>query len=266
MKKSLTIIAVVSVSLLLSALAVLSLFKRNQNCKGLCAGCSGCKNGPNQSISYYVGKREKLLKELQSKQKVFEPALEKYYSAEETRAILRETEDAFVALLPGIPYIGGDANGMTEDIEQAAMVLAFYRVQLSHGRTGEEVGRIVTESVQREVDKYPKWLRHMIGGKFFTKRHLEELRESCATSQDKRFAGDWVTFYVEGNGKDFDYGYDHVECGIVKYLTGNDARDLIPYLCSLDFIYSDAFDEGLVRTETIAEDGQCCDFRYKRER
>jgi hypothetical protein len=41
---------------------------------------------------------------------------------------------------------------------------------------------------------------------------------------------------------------------------------LVPYLCSIDYIVGDAFDEGLVGTGTIAENGQLCDIRYMREK
>jgi len=266
LKKPLIITFAISFSILFIVLTVISFFKKNRNCKGLCTGCNGCKNNQNQSISYYINKEEKLLDDMENKQKVFKPSLAGYYSKEEIDTIINETNTVFISLIPDIPYIGGDASAMTEDIEQAAMVLAFYRVQKEHGRSTEEIGKIITESVQREINKFPKWVTHIIGGKFFTKRHIEKLKKNCITSQSREYDGNWVTFYVEGDGKTFDYGYNHVECGIVKYLAKNNASDLIPYLCSLDFIYSDAFDEGLVRTSTIAENKEYCDFRYKRER
>lgn len=47
-------------------------------------------------------------------------------------------------------------------------------------------------------------------------------------------------------------------------MAANGAADIVPYLCSLDYLYSDAFGEGLTRTTTLAENGPRCDFRYKR--
>jgi hypothetical protein len=69
-----------------------------------------------------------------------------------------------------------------------------------------------------------------------------------------------------GDGKKFDYGCDHKECGIVKFFHKQGADELTPYMCKLDFLYSDALDEGLVRTSTIAGGGTVCNFRFKRGR
>ncbi|HNY22946.1 MAG TPA: L-2-amino-thiazoline-4-carboxylic acid hydrolase [Treponemataceae bacterium] len=258
-------IPLVSVTVVVGALAVVTLFKKNQACKSFCAGCNGCKNLQDKSVSYYVDKEARLQNDLQKKQKLFKPALTRYYGAGAIDGIVEETKAEFQRLVAGIPYIGGDKNPMTEDIEQAAMALALYRVQKRHGRTTQEIGEIITGSIQREIEGYPKWLRHIVGGKFFTEKYKREQCDNCAESQKREWAGNWVSFYVEGDGTAFDYGFDHAECGIVKYLTVNGASDIIPYLCSLDFIYSDAFDEGLTRTTTLAENGPRCDFRYKRK-
>ena len=264
MKRSHKIIVISSISLILAFITFLTFFKINSTCKGLCTGCNACKNNRTQSITYYINKKDKLIDELQKKQKIFEPSLHLYYSNTELKSIYEETTDIFVTLIPDIPYIGGDDNDLTEDIEQAAMVLAFYQIQLKHGRTSEEVGTIITESITREINKYPKWFTHIIGSKFFNKKYIEQVKYHCEESQEKEYNGNWVTFYVEGDGKTFDYGFNHIECGIVKYLNKYNAKEIIPYLCSVDYIYSDALGEGLVRTSTIANNGQYCDFRFKR--
>ncbi len=41
---------------------------------------------------------------------------------------------------------------------------------------------------------------------------------------------------------------------------------IVPYICVLDFPISKAFDRGLIRTMTIAEGADICDFRYKKGR
>jgi hypothetical protein len=76
---------------------------------------------------------------------------------------------------------------------------------------------------------------------------------------------DWVTDYVEGDKKTFDYGRDHHECGVYEHLKANQAGDLVPCLCRLDYSYSGAFGEGLVRTSTMAGNVALCDFRYTLE-
>lgn len=186
------------------------------------------------------------------------------YSDKEIDSIANETTHEFRELLPAIPYIGGDSNPMTEDLENPAMALAFYRVMKCHGKSVEEVGNIICKATEDTISAYPKWLLRLNGKKFFGKEYIQQLRENAEESQKKEYSGAWVYDYVEGDWDKFDYGYNHTECGIVKYFHEQNADELIPYMCKLDFIYSDALDEGLVRTNTIAEQGMYCDFRYKR--
>jgi hypothetical protein len=87
------------------------------------------------------------------------------------------------------------------------------------------------------------------------------------TSRKRRlmWGFDWVYSVAEGDGQAFDWGIDQVECGILKFYAAQDAEDLTRYVCALDFIASDYFGWGLVRTSTLAEGGQRCDFRFKRD-
>ncbi|MGZ7135813.1 MAG: L-2-amino-thiazoline-4-carboxylic acid hydrolase, partial [Methanobacterium sp.] len=65
---------------------------------------------------------------------------------------------------------------------------------------------------------------------------------------------------------DFDYGLDFTECGIQKFFHKYDADEFTPYLCAMDIIMSDIANAGLHRTETLAEGGNKCNFRYKKGR
>jgi hypothetical protein len=56
-----------------------------------------------------------------------------------------------------------------------------------------------------------------------------------------------------------------LECGIRKFYAAQDADEFTPYVCALDFVASDYFGWGLVRTSALAEGGECCDFRFKRD-
>ena len=59
-------------------------------------------------------------------------------------------------------------------------------------------------------------------------------------------------------------GVSRLECGIRKFYAAHNAEEFARYVCALDFIASDYFGWGLVRTTTLAEGDRCCDFRFKR--
>jgi hypothetical protein len=72
-----------------------------------------------------------------------------------------------------------------------------------------------------------------------------------------------VSYYRDGDGEDFDWGIDHVECGIVKFLQHQGAGERVPYCCLLDRPTFSKAGAGLIRTTTIATGATTCDFRFK---
>jgi hypothetical protein len=109
-------------------------------------------------------------------------------------------------------------------------------------------------------------LRYIAGRWQFTRFNTSKLKKKAAESQKRLYPGDWVWSYVEGDGKAFDFGFDMTECALVKFLHAEGADELVPFLCRIDFATSKAFGWGLVRTTTLAEGGEKCDFRFKRGR
>lgn len=254
---------------IMAILAVLNIYgksaKKSSGCfGGGCSGCNGCNSQGGINSIYYKSKESQLLDTLNNYQKIFMDELRKSNSEEEILSITKETKEEFIRLIPQVPYIGGDNNSMTEDIEQAAMVLALYRVESRRGKSADDVGNMVYTAIKDEMSKYPKWLMRLNGSRFFTDTYIDKVRKDAEVSQKRQFAGGWVTDFITGDCKEFDYGYNHTECGIVKFFHEQNADELTPYLCKLDYIYSDIMDEGLVRTSTLAEGGKYCDFRYKR--
>ncbi len=69
---------------------------------------------------------------------------------------------------------------------------------------------------------------------------------------------------VDGDGRDFEWGLDYTECAIVKYLSREGAPEIAPYGCWVDYPAYAAMGVKLIRTETIAQGGQRCDFRFSR--
>jgi hypothetical protein len=92
------------------------------------------------------------------------------------------------------------------------------------------------------------------------------LKSQATESQKRLYPDDWVWRFVEGNGREFDYGIDVTECGAFKFFHTQGADELLPYMCRLDFAISEAMGMGLARTMTLAEGGEKCDYRFKRGR
>lgn len=75
--------------------------------------------------------------------------------------------------------------------------------------------------------------------------------------------GGWAFEFLEGDAT-MDYGVNYTRCAIRELAVANGAADFAPFICLSDISGSEAFGWGLVRTETIAQGGSRCDFRFKR--
>lgn len=180
-------------------------------------------------------------------------------------AFIQAVRQEYAGLTQEAPTIGGNENLFTEWLTYGVYYLAVYHVLKSLGQTVEQAGRIIYETYEVMADR-PQWLINLVGGLKYGQRYIERLRAAAATSQQRRYPGDWVCAFVEGDGKAFDYGLDITECGLCKFYHAQGADELAPYMCLSDYVVSRAFDRGLVRYKTIAEGAEVCDFRYKQGR
>jgi hypothetical protein len=215
---------------------------------------------------YYVAQRSKLLRD-------FDMTVEKYgrriiasrYGDDLAETILKEAHGEYEALIPRIPYVGGKKNMMETYLIQGAWALALFRALKNHGKTAEETGRICYEMVEAKLYSYPRLIRNLVGRWYFS-RSKSGIEKGAAESQKRLYPADWLWSFVQGDGKEFDFGMDMAECAMCKFFHTQGADELAPYMCLTDFAVSKALGLGLIRTTTIAEGGLKCDFRYKHGR
>jgi hypothetical protein len=187
------------------------------------------------------------------------------YGVHAAAVLQRETWDEFKKMIPEIPYIGGKGNLNTNNLILAAYFLAMHRTSKQHDLSVQDTGLVICETTQLQV-RYPKKAIKRIAESRYGTQYLNQLRALSAESQRRRHPGDWVMCFLEGDGVEFDYGFDMIECGICKFYQAQDAEDLAPYICLTDYYISETFGRGLVRYTTLAEGADRCDFRYKQDR
>jgi hypothetical protein len=212
---------------------------------------------------YYASRKTKLLKDFDKAVKQVKGVLISRYGKDLTDIAVNEARLEYENLIPQIPYIGGK-QPFTRFIIATASFLAIYKVLKAHGKSVDEAGRIIYEATERIIYSYPWFIRCLIGKVFFSKILLSRLRKGAAESQKRLYPPNYVYTFVEGDGKEFDFGVDYTECAPCKFLNLHGAPELAPYICLCDEVNSEAFGWGLVRTTTIAEGSEKCDFRFKK--
>jgi hypothetical protein len=188
------------------------------------------------------------------------------YGEETADAAVSEARVAYHALIPQLPYVGGRKNMLSATLPSTAVALALFRTLTVRGLAPEEVGEIVYRAFELQLASYPMPLLRLSGWLSFTGPFASRLKKQAIESQKRVYPGDWVFEFVEGDGIEFDYGLDFYECAVCKFFEPRDAGELVPYLCAVDFPDSRVRGTGLVRTSTLAEGAEKCDFRFKKGR
>ena len=211
---------------------------------------------------YYRKHRRRFLLEFDLVARSGRLVLKKYFG-DDVGMLIADMRREFENLIPQLPYIGGK-QPFTEFIIFTAMFLAMYRVNKEQGKTAEQTGEMMFEIGRAFLRSYPVILVYLFGRMNFSRRYLELVRKGAAESQQRKYIDGSVINFVEGDGENFDYGVDYIECASCKFLTKHGAPELAPYLCPVDILYSDTLGWGLTRTMTLAEGAGKCDFRFKR--
>ena len=221
---------------------------------------------PKLPTEYYVAQKSRLLKALDKSLKYIRQTLTSHYGTAFADQIVAEAQQEFEQLLPELPYIGGKKNRLTMILVFSAGALALYRVLKAHGKTVKETGKILYDAIEAQAATTSRLKGWMLQRLTWSRYMKNKLKKMCLESQQRLYPENWVAYYIEGDNDTFDIGIDYTECAICKFFHKHGADELTPYLCLLDFPMSKANGTGLVRTTTLAEGGNRCDFRFKRGR
>jgi hypothetical protein len=185
------------------------------------------------------------------------------YGEEQAKALIRDSRKEYEALIPQIPFIG-EKSRMLIFLLPTSRYLAVYRALRKRGATVEDAGLLIYEMCEAEAKAIPGPVRRLMGWLWFSPLFLRRVRKRAAESQKRPYPGGYVYDYVEGNGRDFDWGIDYLECSSCKLLKAQGAMELAPYVCAVDKVSSELLGWGLTRTMTLAEGFDKCDFRFKK--
>ena len=213
-----------------------------------------------KAVDYYVRRKPELLTDFDRVALQWGAELSSCDDEGSADEVLPEARAEFEALLPLIPYIGGEQNHLTESLIGSVQCLAFYRAMAARGKTAGEAGKILYDAVRAHPTQYIP--RISPSQRLSRDELMERRRERAKWSQERRYAWDWVYEFVEGDGESFDYGYNFTECATARFYRSEGAEEFLPFYCFLDFPKCELGGLGLSRTTTLAEGGQTCDFRF----
>lgn len=205
---------------------------------------------------YYVSRKDKILQLFETHSHAWRPFLYRAYGEILSEEIIDGSRKILINLILEMPYIGGDDNPMTRHIIRASTCLALYKYMAVVGKSAQEVGDILYQAVKESVS-------HLPPDTPLSEDQLELMKVQARISREKKYQGDWVWDFIEGDGVEFVYGYDFYECGVQKFFREQGGDAILPYFCTLDFVTYRTTGWSFFRSMTLAEGYPKCDFRFR---
>jgi hypothetical protein len=162
-----------------------------------------------------------------------------------------------------MPYIDKKAAMLRTFLFITTQELALYKVMKRHGKTAGETWEICHDALRLRLNKVPKFVRWLAEKIYFSNFARKRMQKTTAQTQEQPLSG-FVMKFVAGDGENFDYGVDYLACTMHKFVCEQGAAEFAPYVCLSDIPLGDTFGWGVIRSETLADGCQRCNFRFKK--
>lgn len=209
-----------------------------------------------KETNYYIKKKRTLMRTFDAVLKLSSQILIGKFGEEKFKEISIRTHKQFETLLPKIPYIGGNDNRLTNELINATFLLPLLQIFEKEGLDLNEIGKLTYELFETFYKMMPQV------DDIFSEEYFKREKEHAKTSKLRKYPGDWVFDFVEGDAKTFTFGVDYTECGVHKLYKSQEAEHFMPIVCIADYARAREYGYGLKRTQTIGNGAPLCDFRY----
>ena len=206
--------------------------------------------------NYYVKKKRTLMRQFDAATAIVKDILIEEFGETKFKDLTTEARKEFEALIPQIPYIGGKDNRSTDSLIDATILLPLLRAFEKEGLNFDEIGKLTYNLIEAFYKVIPPT------DDIFSEEYINYEKEGAKKSKLRKYPGDWVYDFIEGDGKTFTWGVDYSECGVHKFYKSQGLEHLMPLVCIADFAMARAYGYGLARTQTIGNGAPICDFRY----
>jgi hypothetical protein len=159
----------------------------------------------------YLSRKDQLLRGFDKSLNRVRVLLNSWLGEEQAESLIRDSRQEYEVLIPRIPFIGRK-NPLLVFFLPTTRYLAIYRSFTKQGLTIEDAGYLAFEIGTEELKSIPSIGRHFISYLWFSPWFLKRIKKRAMDTQHRMYPGNYVMTFVEGNGREFDYGVDYLEC------------------------------------------------------
>lgn len=219
---------------------------------------------PDQRLGYYTARSGRLLRAFDRTAASVKDWAAARYGEAVADALRKDAREEYAKLIPEIPFITGvRARMLNAFLLITAQEVAAYKAMTKHGKSADEAWELCHQALRLGVRRIPRWKRWLSRRLMFSRltRWLMARREREHT---RGVFGDFELEYLVGDEDEFDLGVNYLQCGNYRFAVRHGAEAFAPYICMSDIALSDAMGWGLMRTRTLADGCEHCDFRFKK--
>lgn len=224
---------------------------------------------PEDIISdYYIKKERKLLKDFKSRLILATNLLKEYLKQHNPENLIDQIIDEYKGYFPKIPYLGGFKSPLTQILVRCVSELAIFRVLERNGLSFREIGefhyrfnlkhhkkrREALVQANKKPSQYP-----------FESVYIEYQRKLTEETQARIYPDNWIMEFVEGQGNNFEWGWDIYQCGVQQAYKILKGEKYLPLICLGDFYEAEGLGYGFSRTESLGFGGKKCTHRFVKQ-
>ncbi len=213
---------------------------------------------------YYNSRKDKLLRDLRLTAQLARGFVAERYGEEYAERLSRSVEEEYKAIIPRMPYVeGAMAGALNAFLRVTAQEVAVYKAMKRDGKTLAEAWEVCHEAIRLRMERFPRWKARLLRWVMYSTAMRRRIRRRAAKKERLRL-GAFEMRYMIGDGSDFDWGVDYLACGNLELIRELGAEEFAPYICMSDIALGDALGWGVIRTRTLADGCDHCDFRFKK--
>ena len=201
-------------------------------------------------------------------QKYFLRALEHHFP--DASGVMKEVEGRYQVIAKETSFARTSSNPMDRRLDFTAYFLALIQVLEVRNWGFDEIKAIcldITHDYVRPKNKWQRWTKRLpvrlLGTGLMSLVIKPLAKKLSAKGHPDGFLAAIKTDKAETYG--LGYGIDILECGICKLFAKHNAQQYVPILCEVDKYTSGLAGLELVRSGTIANGAEKCDFRFKKK-
>ena len=191
--------------------------------------------------------------------KLYEQYCRAHYNKTEAEKLFEKAEAHYTSFLKDMPDLG--ENMMAKNMLDWFTILAF------HEASGHKLDGEVLLKIKHDAAEKMKFLGKLVNG---NRKWPYKVFEKVYTNYNKmqkehQAKGEWMdSWKVEINPDHRTEGFCFhlIGCPIAKHAKAHEYEDLLPYLCRTDHFLAEVLHTKLIRTQTEALGGNCCDYWY----